>query len=306
MKIDCLRCFGGKYISIEEGLIICDNCGVEIPLHEYEEMLAANATILSQSRPFNRNKDKHLTKVQILVNNIKDELELNDSLCNEIVYLYTKAYREGYPCRSGIGRNGKHYFLTECLGASIYIAALAKGKKYKTSELVWDKDKKGRQRYEYRNITFEQIQNVLNKVIPRYGYKPIKSTSRIERCARLMVKELDLKMKLPPIQVIDYKAKVNRKILIDKIKFAIVDITDKLQVKPKVVTKALSMFESSIRRQIIDTDVHGHKRKPKMVAAAFIDLACRQTKEKVRQDQLRQVAGVGRESFFKIKKILTR
>ena len=175
-----------------------------------------------------------------MVDTIKNDLQLSDGICQDIKYLYNKAYSQGYPRRTGNGkRDGRHFYLTECVGACIYLAALSRGKKYQN----FHDGKK-------RSITTEQVQNELNRVkqiiLPRY--KRQVEPSRIERCARLMVKELGLQITIPDSPVpIDYNAQHIRNQQRNDIESAIVDIADNLGVK-KCVSKALSMFESSIRK----------------------------------------------------------
>ncbi len=295
MEIDCLSCYGGKIILDIEGNAACENCGVEIPPLEYQEMLAvsANNSVNNKALPHTSNRKKHLAKVDLLVDTIKNDLQLSDGICQDVKYLYNKAYSQGYPCRSGNGkRHGRHFYLTECVGACIYLAALSRGKKYQDFH---DRSK--------RNIiTPKQIQTELNKVkqIVLPTYKRQVEASRIERCARLMVKELGLQITIPdsPIPV-DYKAHNIHNQQCNAIESAIVDIADKLRVK-KCVSKALTMFESSVRRKKIDITVNGHKRKPEVVAGAFIYLASKKTGEKVTLKSIKKVTGINHESLQKI------
>src|SRR5437879_6381138 len=152
MEIDCLSCYGGKFILDLEGNAACENCGVEVPPLEYQEMLAiettSNKELLSQT-----SHKKHIINVNLLIDNIKDELGLNDDICHEIKYLYDKAYRHGYPRRLGHGRTKTHFYITECVGACIYLAALSRGKRYVD---FYDRKRK--------NITTKQVQNELNRV----------------------------------------------------------------------------------------------------------------------------------------------
>jgi hypothetical protein len=241
---------------------------------------------------------KHLAKVDLLVDNIKGDLQLNDGICQEIKYLYDKAYRKGYPRRLGHGARTKRYFyLTECPGACIYLAALERGKKYQDFH---DRKK--------RSITPKQIQTELNKVkqiiLPTYRRQI--EPSRIERCARLMVKELGLQIVVPdsPIQI-DFNAQKVHNQQCNAIESAIVDIADNLGVK-KCVSKALSMFESSVKRKkTIAVAVNGHKRKPEIVAGAFIYLAVKKTSEKVTLKSIKNAAGINHESFQKVLRLLT-
>ena len=94
---------------------------------------------------------KHLVKVNLLIKNVKDELQLNDSICEEIKYLYEKAFSKGYPRRLGHGKTKRHFYLTECVGACIYLVPISRGKKY-----VDFHDRKK------RSITTKQVQNQLN------------------------------------------------------------------------------------------------------------------------------------------------
>jgi hypothetical protein len=99
---------------------------VEVPPVQYQEMLAIEAVNDgSQEKLSQTSHKKQLFKVNLLVNNIKDELGLNDGICTEIKYLYDKAYRHGYPRRTGNGRTRtkRHFYITECVGACIYLAA---------------------------------------------------------------------------------------------------------------------------------------------------------------------------------------
>jgi len=228
-----------------------------------------------------------------LINNVKDELQLNDSICEEIKYLYDKAYRKGYPRRLVHGtRTKRHFYITECVGACIYLAALSRGKKY----MSFNDRKK-------RNITIKQIQTELNRikqiVLPRY--KRQLETYRIERCARLMAKELGLQITIPPTPVIiDHNVQRIHNQQCNAIEAAIVDIADKLGVK-KCVSKALSMFESSIKRKkTIAVAVNGHKRKSEVVAGAFIYLASKKRGEKVTLKSIKKAAGINHESLQKI------
>jgi hypothetical protein len=223
MEIDCLSCYGGKIILDIEGNAACENCGVEVPPFEYQEMLAAEATN-TNALPRSSYRKKHLAKVDLLVDTVKNDLQLSDGICEDIKYLYNKAYRQGYPCRTGNGeRDGRHFYLTECVGACIYLAALSRGKKYKSFN---DRKK--------RNITPMQVQNELDRVkriiLPRY--KRQVEPSRIELCARLMVKELGLQITIPDSPVIiDHNVQRIHNQQCSAIESAIVDIADKLGVK---------------------------------------------------------------------------
>ncbi len=292
MEIDCLSCYGGRLIVDEEGKIACGNCGVEVPFDEYQEMRAVAAAEETNKPLLPSNRKKHLAKVDLLIDNIKDELQLNDGICEEIKYLYDKAYRKGYPRRLGDGtRAKKHFYLTECVGACIYLAALERGKKYQD---FYDRKK--------RSITPKQIQNELNKlkqvILPRY--KRQVEASRIERCARLMVKELGLQITIPDSPVpIDYNAQHIRNQQCNDIESAIVDMADNLGLN-KCVAKALSMFESRIRKNKEILIVNGHKRKPVVVAGAFIYLASKKIGEKVTLKSIKNAAGINHESLQKI------
>jgi transcription initiation factor TFIIIB Brf1 subunit/transcription initiation factor TFIIB len=293
MEIDCLSCYGGKIILDIDENAVCENCGVEVPPLEYQEMLAAE-TINddSKERLSQISHKKHLVKVNLLINYLKDELQLNDRICEEVIYLYEKAYRKGYPRRLGHGtRTKRHFYITECVGACVYLAALSRGKKY-----VDFHDRKK------RSITTKQVQTELNKVkqivLPRY--KRQVEASRIERCARLMVRELRLQITIPHSPVpVNHSAQKIRNEQCNAIESAIVDVVDKLRVK-KCVSKALSMFESSVRRNKIGVTVNGHRRKPEVVAAAFIYLASKKTGEKVTLNSIKKVAGINHESLQKI------
>jgi transcription initiation factor TFIIIB Brf1 subunit/transcription initiation factor TFIIB len=293
VMLDCPYCPGGRVVEDEEGKIGCENCGAEVPLEEYQEILAAEETSADNNRTLsNLSHRKHLTKVNLLVDNIKDELALNDGICEEIKYLYDKAYRKGYPRRLGDGtRTKKHFYLTECVGACIYLAAIERGKKYMSFH---DRKKK--------SITPKQIQTELNRlrhiILPRY--KRQVEPSRIERCGRLMVKELGLQITIPDSPIpIDYNAQRKRNQQCNDIESAILDIADNLGVK-KCVSKALSMFESSIRRNKEIIIVNGHKRKPEVVAGTFIYLAAEKTGEKVTLKSIKKVAHINHESLQKI------
>jgi transcription initiation factor TFIIIB Brf1 subunit/transcription initiation factor TFIIB len=277
---------------MDEGLIVCNNCGVEVPLVQYQEMLAIEAVNDgSKERLSQTSHKKQLFKVNLLVNNIKDELGLNDDICTEIKYLYDKAYRQGYPRRLGYGRTKKHFYITECAGACVYLACMERGKKYQDFH---DRKK--------RNITIKQIQTELNRikqiVLPRY--KRHLETYRIERCARLMVKELGLQITIPDSPIsIDYDAQHIRNQQCNDIESAIVDIADNLGLN-KCVAKAISMFESRIRKNKEILIVNGHKRKPVVVAGAFIYLASKKTGEKVTLKNIKNVVGINHESLQKI------
>ena len=285
MEIDCLSCYSGKIILDIEGNAACENCGAEVSPLEYQEMLAAEAISTKALPQYHK---KHLAKVDLLVSNIKNELQLNNGICQEIKYLYDKAYRKGYPRRFGNGtRTKRHFYITECVGACIYLAALERGKKY-----IGFNDRRK------RNITTDQIQNELNKikqiVLPRH--KRQVDANRIERCARLMVKELGLQIIVPDSPIaIDFNAQHVRNQQCSDIESAIVDMADDLGVK-KCVSKALSMFESSIKKN----NVNGHKRKAEVVAGAFIYLASKKTGENVTLKSIKKVAGINHESLQKI------
>jgi transcription initiation factor TFIIIB Brf1 subunit/transcription initiation factor TFIIB len=291
VMIDCFICSGRRIIVDEEGKIACNGCGIEIPPKEYEEMIAVEGALSSNmSRSLHRKK--HLAKVDLLINNIKDELQLNDGICYDIKYFYDKAYRRGYPRRTGNGeRDGRHFYLTECVGACIYLAALSRGKKYQDFH---DRKK--------RSITTEQVQNTLNKliqiVLPRYKRQVVQS--RIERCARLMVKELGLQITIPDSPIpIDYNAQHIRNQQRNDIESAIVDMADNLGVK-KCVSKALSMFESRNKKNKEIIIVNGHNRKPEVVAGAFIYLASKKKGEKITLKRIKRAAGINHESLQKI------
>ena len=153
-----------------------------------------------------------------------------------------------------------------------------------------------------RSITTKQVQTELNKVkqivLPRY--KRQVEASRIERCARLMVKELGLQIVVSDSPIpIDFNAQHIRNQQCNAIESAIVDIADDLGLK-KSVSKALNMFESSVRRKKIDITVKGHNRKPEVVAGFFIYLASKKTGEKVTLKSIKKVAGINHESLQKI------
>ena len=293
MEIDCLSCYSGKIILDIEGNAACENCGVEVPPLEYQEMLAVSANNLDNNRAlsYTSYRKKHLAKVDLLVDTIKNNLQLSDGICQDVKYLYNKSYSQGYPRRTGNGkRDGRHFYLTECVGACIYLAALSRGKKYQEFH---DRKK--------RSITTERVQNELNRVkliiLPRY--KRQVEPSRIERCARLMVKELGLQITIPDSPIpIDYNTQHIRNQQRNAIESAIVDISDNLGVK-KCVSKALSTFESSIRRKKEIIIVNGHKRKPEVVAGAFIYLASKKTGEKVTLKRIKKAAGINHESLQK-------
>jgi hypothetical protein len=292
VMLDCPNCPGGRLVVDIEGKTTCENCGAEVPPDQYQEMIAAVST--NNNKPLlPSDRKKHLAKVDLLVDNIKNDLALSDGICQDVKYLYNKAYRQGYPRRTGNGkRDGRHFYLTECVGACIYLAALSRGKKY----MSFNDRKK-------RNITAEQVQNQLNRVkqivLPRY--KRQVEASRIERCARLMVEELGLQITIPPTPVIiDHNVQRIHNQQCNAIEAAIVDIADTLGVK-KCVSKALSMFEDSIRRKkTIDVAVNGHKRKSEVVAGAFIYLASKKIGEKVTLESIKKVAAVNHESLQKI------
>jgi transcription initiation factor TFIIIB Brf1 subunit/transcription initiation factor TFIIB len=289
VMLDCPNCPGGRLVDIE-GKTTCENCGAEVPPDQYQEMIAAVSTNNNKPLPPSDRK-KHLAKVDLLVDNIKNDLALSDGICQEIKYLYDIAYRKGYPRRLGHGRTKRHFYLTECIGACVYLAALERGKKYQDFH---DRKK--------RSITPKQIQNELNRIrqiiLPRY--KRQVEASRIERCARLMVKELRLQIIIPdsPIPV-DHNARKIRNQQRNAIESAIVDIADNLGVT-KCVSKALSMFESNVRKNKEIIIVNGHKRKPDVVAGIFIYLASKKVGEKVTLKSIKKVTGINHESLQKI------
>ena len=82
------------------------------------------------------------------------------------------------------------------------------------------------------------------------------------------------------------------------------DVADNLGLK-KCVSKALGMFEYSIRRNKEIIIVNGHKRKPDVVAGVFIYLASRKTGEKVTLKSIKKVAGINHESLQKVLRLLT-
>jgi transcription initiation factor TFIIIB Brf1 subunit/transcription initiation factor TFIIB len=294
MEIDCLSCYAGKIILDIDGNAACENCGVEVPPLEYQEMLAVSANNPENNKglSYTSYRKKHLAKVGLLVDTIKNDLQFSDGICQDVKYLYKKAYSQGYPCRTGNGkRDGRHFYLTECVGACIYLASLSRGKRYVE---VYDRKRK--------NITPKQVQNELNRVkqivLPRY--KRHVEASRIERCARLMVKELGLQIRIPDSPpTIDHTAQRILNQQCSAIESAIVDIADNLGVT-KSVSKALSMFESKVRRNKEIIFVNGHKRKPDVVAGAFIYLAAKKTNEKVTLKSIKKIGCINHESLQKI------
>jgi transcription initiation factor TFIIIB Brf1 subunit/transcription initiation factor TFIIB len=60
------------------------------------------------------------------------------------------------------------------------------------------------------------------------------------------------------------------------------------------------VFESSVRKNKEIIIVNGHKRKPEVVAGAFIYLAAKKTSEKVTLKSIKEVAGINHESLQKI------
>jgi transcription initiation factor TFIIIB Brf1 subunit/transcription initiation factor TFIIB len=296
VMLDCPNCPGGRLVVDIEGKTTCENCGAEVPPDQYQEMIAAVSTNNNKSL-LPSDRKKHLAKVDLLVDNIKNDLALSDGICQDVKYLYNKAYSQGYPCRTGNGkRDGRHFYLTECIGACIYLAALSRGKKYQDFH---DRKK--------RSITTERVQNELNRVkqiiLPRY--KRQVEPSRIERCARLMVKELDLQITIPDSSIpVDHNAQKIRNQQCSAIESAIVDISDNIGVK-KCVSKALSMFETSVKRKkTIDVAVNGHKRKSEVVAGAFVYLASKKTDEKVTLKSIKKVASINHESLQKVLRLL--
>jgi hypothetical protein len=73
MEIDCLICNGGKIILDIEGNAACENCGVEVPPMEYQEMFAVSANNPDNNKvlSYTSNRKKHLAKVDLLVDTIK-------------------------------------------------------------------------------------------------------------------------------------------------------------------------------------------------------------------------------------------
>jgi transcription initiation factor TFIIIB Brf1 subunit/transcription initiation factor TFIIB len=65
------------------------------------------------------------------------------------------------------------------------------------------------------------------------------------------------------------------------------------------------MFEYSTRKKkIIDVVVNGHKRKPEVVAGAFIYLAAKKTSEKVTLKSIKKVGCINHESLQKVLRLL--
>ena len=120
-----------------------------------------------------------------------------------------------------------------------------------------------------------------------------------------MVKEFGLQITIPDSPIpIDYNAQHIRNQQRNDIESDIVDIADNLGLK-KCVAKALSMFESRIRKNKEILIVNGHKRKPEVVAGAFIYLASKKTGEKVTLKNIKNVVGINHESLQKILRLLT-
>ncbi len=158
-----------------------------------------------------------------------------------------------------------------------------------------------------RSITTNQVQTELNKVkqivLPRH--KRQVDANRIERCARLMVKELGLQITIPDSPIpIDYNTQHIRNQQRNDIESAIVDIADNLGLN-KCVAKAISMFKSRIRKNKEILIVNGHKRKPVVVAGVFIYMASKKTGEKVTLKNIKNVVGINHESLQKILRLLT-
>jgi transcription initiation factor TFIIIB Brf1 subunit/transcription initiation factor TFIIB len=115
-----------------------------------------------------------------------------------------------------------------------------------------------------------------------------------------MVKELGLQIIVPDSPIpIDFNAQHVRNRQCNDIESAIVDMADNLGVK-KCVSKALSMFESSIKKNKEIIIMNGHKRKAEVVAGAFIYLASKKTGENVTLKSIKKVAGINHESLQKI------
>src|SRR5438093_7442248 len=146
-------------------------------------------------------KEKHFRKALSLLNYVRNDIQLTDDMYELAYNYYQKAYTSGYPRRHRIGALNSmvqnHFYTTECMAACIYIAALEKGKKYE----IQDPFKRKR---EYRNITAKDIQKALNQVILNTEYKTQITYRRIETCARLIVNELGLKVKIPETPITNY------------------------------------------------------------------------------------------------------
>jgi len=250
-------------------------------------------------------KEKHFRKAHAFLNYLKNNLQLTDDM-HEMAYdYYKKAYAYGFPRRQRVGalksKVQDHFYVTECTAACIYVAALERGKKYE----IQDPFKRKR---EYRNITAKDIQKALNQVILNTEYKTMVISRRIETCARLIVNELGLKVKVPETTITNYD-KLKREIVLryrikNEIKMAMSDIHDKLRVR--CFNRALDMLEYYIKKKKIDVSVRGQARKPEVVASAFIYLACKKTKENITLKRLKEATGVNHESLQKVFKDINK
>jgi transcription initiation factor TFIIIB Brf1 subunit/transcription initiation factor TFIIB len=277
-----------------EGEIICSECGAVVDR-------VIDAPIIIRRRK-NRErvdyriqtpKEKHFIKAEDLLYSVKDHLDLTNGLYDMAYDYYKRAYALGLPCRGKV-KTRHHFYTTECMAACIYIATLEKGKKYKILT--------GLEKKQYRTITTKDVQRALNDVILNTEYKTQITSRRIEQCARVMVNEFRLK-DIPETPPIINRQELERKHQIkNQIKSAMSDIHDKLGMK--CFDRALGMLEYYIKSKNFHVIVKGQTRKPEVVAAAFIYLACKKTKEKTTLQRLKEATEVNHESLQKVFKDL--
>lgn len=273
-------------------------------------------------REFNTPTIKQMNKAELLITYIKDKLDLNDSICEEIKRIYIKAFKRGIPRRPGEAGKGRRFYLTECVAACLYIALLPTRKKYydvrgfmRYEELSDPNEKRQYRRgssiprFEY--ITPERIEKALNSLIKatqlnRY-YRHEITSERIERCARLIVKEYGLQVKIPHIpKPFVYKGSDKESFYRYRQKFtkAIDDITVKLG-PGKYLDKAFNKFDYRLTKIGIDLIAsNGHERKPSVVAAAFVYLASKKTGKKITFRAVQKAVGCGTKSLQKTLRLI--
>jgi hypothetical protein len=163
------------------------------------------------------------------------KLNLNDTLCNRIEYLYEKAHKLGIPRRPKTVRTGAHYYFTESLAACIHLSVLERNKRYPYHSQL-------------QRIVAEvndAIDNVeLNKY---YRYKSKLKASRVEDCTRLLKQKLALNVTIPETKTIRMDHDVLR-LRNDQrlaIKSAICDICEKLELQPRLT---LARFDTMYKK----------------------------------------------------------
>jgi transcription initiation factor TFIIIB Brf1 subunit/transcription initiation factor TFIIB len=164
-------------------------------------------------------------------------------------------------------------------------------------------------RFEY--ITPERIQNELNSLIKgtqlnKY-YRHEITSERIERCARLIVKECGLSIKIPDLpKPFVYKGSDKELIFRYRKKFTqvIYDMAVELGLG-RYLDKAFNMFDYRLRKIGIDLiATNGHERKPSVVAAAFVYLASKKTGKKITFRAVQKAVGCGTKSLQKTLELL--